>query len=191
MPEDVNTEDLNITSRSGNFNIETGMWEYPSLSQHKPIEMHDVQLVQSTTMRNATSINEDEIFTLKPYPQSLDGSLKRCECGEVYTEEELAGVATLNTRIAAIQCNYYNIICKNGSCRLEFHETAAKKGIFFSTKVTVVGDEIDWDFMSMVMKTKTSFTAFYTEMSRKYSTNSINVPNFMSANTFVNGSLGG
>ena len=46
MAEDVNTEDLNITFKSGNFNIETGMWEYPSLSQHKPMNMHDVQLVQ-------------------------------------------------------------------------------------------------------------------------------------------------
>ena len=147
--------------------------------------MHDVQLVQSTKMRNAASIKEDEIFTLKPCPQSLNGSLKRCECGEVYTEEEQAGVATLYTRIGAIQCNYYNIICKNGSCKLEFHEAAAEKGIFFSTKVTAAGDEIGSDFVSMVMKTKTSFTAFCTEMSRKYSTNSINVPKFMSANTFV------
>ena len=48
MLEDVNIEDLNITSKSGNFNIERGMWEYPSLSQQKPMEMHDVQLVQST-----------------------------------------------------------------------------------------------------------------------------------------------
>ena len=30
------------------------------------------------------------MFTLKPCPQSLDGSLKRCEHGEVYAEEELA-----------------------------------------------------------------------------------------------------
>ena len=102
MPEDVNTEDLNITSKSGNFNIETGMWEYPSLSQHKPMEMHDVQLVQNTKLRSATSIKEDGIFTLKPCLQSLDGSLKRCECGEVYTEEELAGVATLYIRIGAM-----------------------------------------------------------------------------------------
>ena len=71
MPEDVNTEDLNITSKSGNFNIETGMWEYPFLSQHKPMNMHDVQLVQSTKMRNVASIKEDEIFTLKPSLQSL------------------------------------------------------------------------------------------------------------------------
>ena len=151
------------------------------------MEMHDVQLVQSIKMRNATSIKEDEIFTLKPCFQSLDGSLKRCEYGEVYTGEELAGVATLYTRIGAIQCNYYNIICKNGSCRLEFHEAAAAKGIFFSTKVTAVGapNEIGWDFVCMVMKTKTSFTAFCTEMSSKYSMNFINAPNFMSANTFV------
>ena len=110
-------------------------------------------------MRNAASIKEDEIFTLKPSLQSLDGSLKMCECGEVYTEEELADVATLYTRIGAIQCNYCNLTCKNGSCTLEFHEAAAEKGTFFSTKVTAAGDEIGWDFVTMVMKTKASFTA--------------------------------
>ena len=70
---------MNITSKSGNFNIETGMWDYPSLSQHKPMDMHDIQLVQSTKMRTAASIQENEVFTLK-----LDGSLKKCQCEEVY-----------------------------------------------------------------------------------------------------------
>ena len=60
-----------------------------------------------------------------------------------------------------------------------------KKVYIFSTKVTAAGDEIGWDFVTMVMKTKTFFTAFCTETSKKYSTNSINAPNFMSANTFV------
>ena len=171
---------MNITSKSGNFNIETGMWDYPSLSQHKPMGMHDIQLVQSTKMRNAASIQENEVFTLKP-----DGSLKKCQCGEGYCEDELAGVATLYTRLGAIQCNYYNIVCSNGICKIKFHEAAAEKGIFFSTKITAAGDEIGWDFVSMARKTKTSFTAFCTEMSRKYSTNSINAPSFMSPNTFV------
>ena len=180
LAEDVNTEDVNITSKSGNFNVETGMWDYPSLSQHKPMDMHDIQLVHSTKMRNSASIQENEVFILKP-----DGSLKKCECGEGYCEDELVGVATLYTRIGAIQCNYYNNVCSNGTCKIEFHEAAAEKGIFFSTKVTAAGDEIGWDFVSMVMKMKTSFTAFCTEMSRKYSTNSVNAPHFMSPNTFV------
>ena len=171
---------MNITSKSGNFNIETGMWDYPSLSQHKPMDMHDIQQVHSTKMRNSASIQENKVFTLKP-----DGSLKKCQCGEGYCEDELTGVATLYTRIGAIQCNYYNIVCSNGICKIEFHEAVAEKGIFFSTKVTAAGDEIGWDFISMVMKTKTSFTAFCTEMSRKYSINSINAPSFMSPNTFV------
>ena len=98
------------------------------------MDMHDVQLVQSTKMRNAASIKEDEIFTLKPSLQSLDGSLKMCECGEVYTEEKLAGVATLYTRIGGLQCNYYNLTCKNGSYTLEFHEAAAEKSIYFFNK---------------------------------------------------------
>ena len=157
---DVNTEDVNITSKSGNFNVETGMWDYPSLSQHKPMDMHDIQLVHSTKMRNSASIQENEVFILKP-----DGSLKKCQRGEGYCEDELVGVATLYTRIGAIQCNYYNIVCSNGTCKIKFQEAAAEKGIFFSTKVTAAGDEIGWDFVSMVMKTKTSFTAFCTEMS--------------------------
>ena len=72
------------------------------------------------------------------------------ECVEAYTEEELADFASLYTSIDAPQYNYY-IIRNNGSCRLEFHEAAAEKGIFFSTKVTEAGDEISWDFVSMVM----------------------------------------
>ena len=185
MPEDVNTDDINITSKSGNFNIETGLWDYPSFSDHKPMEMNDIQLVKSTKMRNAATVNDDQMFSLKPSCHASDGNLKRCPCGEVYAEEQLAGVATLYTRIGAIQCTYYNIICNSGSCKLEFHEAAAENGIFFSTKVTAAGDEIGWDFVSSVMRTKTSFTAFCTEMTRKYSTNSINAPHFMSPNTFV------
>ena len=122
-------EDVNITSKSGNFHIKTRLWDYPSLSQHKPMDMHDIQLVQSTKMRNAASIQENEVFTLKP-----DGSLKKCQCREGYCEDKLAGVATLYTRIGAIQCNYYNIVCSNGICKIKFHEAAAEKGISFQPK---------------------------------------------------------
>ena len=56
-------------------------------------------------MRNAPLLNKDETFTLKQCPQSLDGSLKKRECGEAYTEEELVGFASLYPSIGDTQYN--------------------------------------------------------------------------------------
>ena len=49
IPDDlVNKDDVNIESQvSGKFNIETGLWDYPALSKHKPKEMMDPQLVNT------------------------------------------------------------------------------------------------------------------------------------------------
>ena len=50
IPDDpVKKDDVNMESQvSGKFNIETGLWDYPALSKHKPKEMMDPQLVNST-----------------------------------------------------------------------------------------------------------------------------------------------
>ena len=36
-------------------------------------------------------------------------------------------------------------------------EKQRKQGIFFLSSVTAVGDEVGWDFVSLVMKSKISF----------------------------------
>ena len=56
IPDDpVNKDDVNIESQvSGKFNIETGLSDYPALSKHKPKEMMDPQLVNSTLECNET-----------------------------------------------------------------------------------------------------------------------------------------
>ena len=42
IPDPVNKDDVNIESQvSGKFYIETGLWNYPVLSKHKPKEMMD------------------------------------------------------------------------------------------------------------------------------------------------------
>ena len=51
--EEQNYVDTNIGKAvSGHFNMDTGLWEYKSLSQHKPKEMYDPLLVNNTQQRN-------------------------------------------------------------------------------------------------------------------------------------------
>ena len=72
------------------------------------------------------------------------------------------------------------------NCELSFHTLAETTGIFFSTGMTCAGDEIGWDFVSSVLKFKTSFSGYCSEMTRKYITCMDNAAHFMSPNTFIN-----
>ena len=50
---EVNNEDGNIVQNiPGHFNINTGLWEYKSLSKHTPKDMMHPQNVNSTMQRN-------------------------------------------------------------------------------------------------------------------------------------------
>ena len=179
----LNTEDVGLKSDVANFDKENGLWDFKAVSKHIPKKMMDPHLVNYTMMRNQASIRPDGTVHLKP------GKDRSCECGEGFSEEcqyVLATTATLYTRIGAIPCHAYNLKCKSGKCQINFDETAAEQSIFFYSNLTCAGDEIGWDFVSLVEKTKTSFTAYCTEMTRRYQTNKVNAPKFMSGNTFVN-----
>ena len=69
------------------------------------------------------------------------------------------------------------------------HNTNTKgpeeKAIFMYSTVTTAGDEIGWDFVTLVIATKSSFSAFCKEMTRKYQTTNILAGPFMSPNTFI------
>ena len=89
----VNEEDANIhPNLSGKFNIESGLWEYPALSQQKPREMMDPDLVNFTLERNemiaSKKLNAStglySSYICKPSPVQEDGSAKTCNCGNVY-----------------------------------------------------------------------------------------------------------
>ena len=51
---------------------------------------------------------------------------------------------------------------------MHFTEQAKKEAIFFSSHMTCSGDEIGWDFISLVKTSKISFRGFCTEMTRRY-----------------------
>lgn len=191
--DDVNTDDFNLTNGgSGNFDRDTGLWKFPSFSRHKPYtEMNSPELVEHTQHRNdlicSRSMNQQT--GLYSYLALLpSGEDKTCECGAgfVGTHPVQIGTATLYTRLGPLECRYYDLPCRTGTCKLSYEEAAKEKGIFFWSGVTAAGDEIGWDFIHQVKSSKISFTAFCNEMTRKYQTNNIFAAPFMSRKTFVN-----
>ena len=51
--KEINLEDIDIrTKLSGNFDTETGLWNYKCVSENKPANMMDPQLIINTEERN-------------------------------------------------------------------------------------------------------------------------------------------
>ena len=195
VQEEQNNDDIGIgkTKQEGTFNLETGLWNYPSLSDHKPTEMMDQNLVNHTQIRNqcaSCGLPDTEsglnLYILKP---SSDTTTANCECGSQYTYEEdsyeLVNTAVLYTCLAALKCMCYNLKCQNKNCTIPYDKEAQHRGIFFYTAKTAIGDEVALDFINAVQKTKTSFCRFCTEMTRKYQTNQVAAYPFLTGNTFI------
>ena len=113
----MNKDDVNIESQvSGKLNIVTGLWDYPALSKHKPKEMMDPQLVNSTLECNEiisskklnTSTGLYSLFIFKPSPFNPDGSPKVCMCGHTYVEGSTpVKKGTLYTRLGPVDVEYH------------------------------------------------------------------------------------
>ena len=187
--EQENTDDVGLQPDKTNFNVQTGLWSFKGLSTHKPKDMMSDDLCKYTRMRNCGAMSDGCTMQLKQKPRDDEGNLKMCDCGAGYSDEVEPihlGTATLYTRVGAIPCKYYKLMCKNGKCEINFHQLAESIGLFFSTGMTCAGDEIGWDFVQSVLKFKTSFSGYCAEMTRRYITAMDNAPHFMSPNTFIN-----
>ena len=185
----MNVDDANIAAPSGNFEKETGLWDFEGVTKHKPLEMFHPELVIATEKRNdlvsSKTINR---LTGKCMKMELKADVsQQCECGAGYEENgyKKQGNATLYTRMGPVECAYYNLECKAGRCTVHFTEQAKKEAIFFSSHMTCCGDEIGWDFISLVKTSKISFRGFCTEMTRRYKTNNCLATSFLSGSTFV------
>ena len=135
----------------------------------------DTKLIKNTEDRNMyiTSTNIDEnaglygIYEVKPQVANPDRTTIQCQCGSQFSETSphiLEGSGILFTQMSAMETHYYNVSCEANKCTLQFTQEAEKKNIFLYMKSTACGDEIGWDFIQSVMKTKISFTAFCDEM---------------------------
>ena len=99
--EDDETVDNYLQS---NFDKNTGLWQYKSLSKHTPKDMFDEKLKKATRLRMKLVIDSpspDPTIDFKPNWRNSDGSPRNCQCGRKYTEESLyqEGVATCYTRM--------------------------------------------------------------------------------------------
>ena len=172
--KDINTDDANLQIElSPNFDQETGMWDFKALSKHRPHRnMLDVNLVGNTQERNdiVISTNFDPTYSvyrnaeLKPHHLGVN-----CQCGAACENGDYSynGSTTLYMRNGPVDLKLYNLKCDGCQCETTFLDEAATKGIFFYSNKTCAGDEIGWDFVSMVQKKKVSFTGFCTEMTHR------------------------
>lgn len=191
--DDLNMDDDGIEEAltNGNFNLDTGLWEFPALSKHKPyLEHNNPTLIQHTQQRNefiGSTLFKGNTGRYSHMALLTPVNGRNCECGAGFegVNPELEGTATLYTRMGPVELRYYNQVCQNGSCKVSYEEAAEEKGIFFWSTQTAAGDEIGWDFINQVMRTKISFTAFCEEMTRKYQTNNIMAAPFMGRKTFI------
>ena len=134
---EVNNEDGNIAQNiPGHFNVNTGLWEYESLSKHTPKDMTDPQNVNCTMQRNdfVMSPNLDpntglhSTYHLKPSVLGANGSPIQCNCGSQYSHA--AGNAdekfssTLYTCTGSVHMKCYNMHCDRGICEIEYSEAA-------------------------------------------------------------------
>ena len=116
------------------------------------------------------------------------GTPIQCQCGSQFSEEYPAifqGSGILYTWMGAIETHYHNVSCEANECTLPFTEEAKKKNIFLYTKSTACGEEMGWDFIQSVMKTKIWFTAFCDEMAWRCQTINIMASPFMSPKTLI------
>ena len=191
FPDVTNTEDVNVHPQSAvHFDIDTGLWNFPALSKHKPEEEDFLPLVASTQQRNDfINLNNMNIDTglyagFKLIPSLTD---KDCQCGAGYINNTQVYKFTskLFTRNGVIECNCFDVLCASGTCTISHEVAAEEQCIFFYTKETCAGDEIGWDIISLQQKGHLSFTAFCNELTRRYRTTNISSRRFMSPSTMI------
>ena len=185
--EDDETVDNYLQST---FDKTTGLWQYKSLSKHKPKDMFDKKLNKATRLWMKLVIDSpspDPTIDFMPNWKKCNGEPRNCQCGGTYTEECLyqEGVATCYTRVGCVTLKYYSMKCSNNTCEINYSDLAKEEGLFFYTKMTCAGDEIGWDFFRSVKSSKISFTGFCTQMTNYYKTTHTNPQPFMAVKTFI------
>ena len=114
----MNLDDANLAAPRGNFDKETGLWDFEGVTKHKPLEMFHPKFVIATEKRNdLVSSKIMNRLTGKYMKLELKTDVSQpCECGAGYEENgyKKQGNATLYTRMGPVECAYYNLECKAG-----------------------------------------------------------------------------
>ena len=131
------------------------------MTTHKPKEMMNENLVKCTEERNNyihstkidTTIGLYQTFHLKPCTTTKENTEILCQCGTKYHTQGIYKDMGIHT--------------------IPYTKGAEEKAIFMYSTATTAGDEIEWDFVTLVITKKSSFSAFCKEMTRKYKTTNV------------------
>ena len=142
------------------------------------------EMIASKKLNASTGLYSS--YICRPSPVQEDGSPNTCNCVNVYiTDSAPIKKGTLYTGMGPVDIEYHDTVCSAGQCSIPFTKGAEEKSIFLKTSLIAAGDEIGWDFVECVHKTRCSFTAFCNEMTRIYQTTNIMAGPFMITNTFI------
>ena len=191
IQEDVNMEDDDTLNSNlvSNFDKESGLWSYKSLSNYIPMQSdnNNLHLFTREQIKYIVNYNPNEIIEFIHPIVNPDGTPLLCECGLMYTEESCVeeGTCNLYTHVGVAHIKYYGLKCNMNKCEKKFSDVSRTWGMFFYTNTTCAGDEIGWDFINAVKTSKISFTGFCNQMTRVYKTTYSNAQAFMLVKTFI------
>ena len=171
---DTNFQDIEISE----FDDESGLWQFPSISKHSP-QTNDSQILQRNVQRRDTW-NDQNLIRLadgsfKGPILSPDIPLSTCDCGAGwlkshedvdYCENGLTVLdkkrsLTVYTQLAPVKCDIQSRICYNSGspCKIMWDE-GLSDSLHVLSRDTAAGDEIGWEFVSMVFNSDCTFSSF-------------------------------
>ena len=191
IKEDVNVGDDDTLNSNlvSNFDKESGLWSYKSLSKYQLMQSDNKNLHLFTCewIKYIINNNQNEIIHVIHPIVNPDGTPMLCGCGLMYTEESHIeeGTCNLYTRVGVAHIKYNGLKCNMNKCEKKFSDISGTWGMFFYTNTMCARDEISWDFINAVKTSKISFTGFCNQMTRIYKTTYSNAQAFMSVKTFI------
>lgn len=199
--EDTFQPETTQTKRTNFFNPATGLWDFPSLSEHRPKEEDDPALQRAIKKRLAVFDGAEGVVRdtkgyltgnnpLVLFPPVLEDG---CLCGAGYsdddhpngalTEVKYRTVVYLTNGPARFEVLGRNCLAANAECQVQYG--GSSDSLHFLSKETAAGDEIGWDFVDHALNTHVTFSAYCKIMSKKYRRNFLNSAKFMSPQTFI------
>ncbi|XP_053384247.1 uncharacterized protein LOC128550109 isoform X2 [Mercenaria mercenaria] len=200
----INTDVLDANFK-GNFDVNTGLWNFECRSDHPPSK-RDSELLQSNLICrdgwNDRTLTRLDDGCLKGPILCPDIPENTCECGSGWLKREdddeyselglteiekspKSRILTIYTQLAPVKCEVHTRVCynKESPCKIMWNE-GELDSLHVLSRETAAGDEIGWEFVSMVMNSGCTFASFCKYKTENYKIRHGNAK-FMSPTLFI------
>ena len=171
---------------TGNFDQSTGLWTFPSTSNHPPRKQDDPLLFSAKLIRLDALLSPGKYIEVSP---RLDES-QICGCGSKYFSDEYPSGKVTRRYESPVKLYTENgilnlIVCDRqclseiAACVIEY--SGEQDSIHILSRYTAAGDEIGWDYVNHVMNSAISFSGYCNIVNARYPLGE----SFMSRQTFI------